>query len=69
MPKPQLYVLLSASKIRVRKEQKDLVDQHCARRGVSISQAVRDALDYAEFHGFFLGNGIANGNVSTPKGE
>lgn len=67
MPKPQLYVFLSASKIRVRKAQKELVDQHSTKRGVSVSQTIRDVLDYAEYHGFFLSNGIANGNVSAAK--
>ena len=65
----QKFVRLSEGPILVLPKHKGLVGDHCEQRGVRINQAVRDIIDYAEYHGFFLSNGIANGNVSTAKDQ
>lgn len=67
MPKPQRYVFLSDSKVRVTPEQKRFVDAR-QERGVTIAQTVRDALQHAMTCPFFESNGITNGNVSPPEG-
>ena len=65
----QKYVRLSEGQILVLPKHKKLIDDHVAHRGVRINQAVRDIIDYAEYHGFFLNGSIANGQVSSTKGE
>lgn len=65
----QKYVRLSEGPILVLPKQQVLVAEYSQKRGVSINQTVRDIIDFAELYGFFNGNGISNGNVSTPTGE
>lgn len=69
MPKPQLYVFVSDSKIRVTSEQKKFIDEYRASRHVSISQAVRDAIQHSMTCPFFNGNSITGENVPTVRGE
>lgn len=60
MPKPQLYVFLSDSKIRVTKAQKQFIDEYRTRRGISISKAVRDTIEHTMECPFFNGNYLTN---------
>jgi hypothetical protein len=68
MPKPQLYVTLK-QKVRLTSEQLAFIAHEAERRQVSESQAIRDAIEHARTCPFFLSNGIANGQVSSVKGE
>lgn len=65
----QKYVRLSEGPILVTPKHKTLVDEYIERRGTSINQTVRDIIDYADLYGFFIPNGITNGNQSTTRGE
>ena len=56
MPKSPLYVPLSGSKLRVRKEQRDFVDRYTERHGVSTAQAIRDMIAHCMDCPFFRGN-------------